>query len=160
MSRNIDYATIAVPDDKAPPEYTYAERRAEILELVRRAGHPGVLNKSELARRYDCSDANIHNDLDVLADYAVNAIDETRFDATAKFVFDKAVREFIDRGEYMKAVSVIESQDAWLARRGHVEEQPDRHEVAVDANLALSSEEKAQLDAMFDEPDDLEEGTS
>ena len=146
MSQQIDYGSITVPSDKPPTEYTYAERRAEILELIKQAGHPGLLNKTELARRYDCTDPNIHNDIDVLAGYVVEAIDETEFDATATLVFDKAVREFVDRGEYAKAVDTIDKQSKWLARRGHVQDEPDRIEVEGDhevRTVSMSSEAAA-----------------
>lgn len=39
-----------IPDGKPREDYSYVERRAEILRRIERAGHPNALNKSELAR--------------------------------------------------------------------------------------------------------------
>lgn len=46
-----DYLAVKLPA-KPRTEYSYAERRGEILQLVEQAGHPAVLNQAELADRY------------------------------------------------------------------------------------------------------------
>lgn len=63
MGREIDYDSIDISDDKTLSEYSYAQRRAELLKLVRTAGSPRLISQTCLSRRYDCSQPTISNDL-------------------------------------------------------------------------------------------------
>lgn len=58
-----DYDSVAVPSEP-PSEYSYVERRAELLQQVRETGHPSRLNQRELAERYDVSQQQISKDFD------------------------------------------------------------------------------------------------
>ena len=129
MSNDIDYRSIEVPETKAATEYTYAERRAEILKLVEEAGHPRAINQTRLADRYGCAQSNISNDIDVLREYITDNIDETTVDAITETVFQKSIRELVEQGDYKDAVKAVESWNDWLMDRGKVEKEPDKHEV-------------------------------
>lgn len=128
MGNDIDYRAINIPDDKLPPEYTYAERRAEILQLIEKAGHPRAINQSELADRYGCVQSNISNDVDVLREYIVSNIDEDTVDSITETVYQTSIRELMSNGEYKDAVNALESWNNWLMDRGKVEKEPDKHE--------------------------------
>jgi len=129
MSNDIDYRAIEVPTDKPPQEYTYAERRAEILQLIEQAGHPRAINQSRLGERYGCAQSNISNDVSVLREYITNNIDETTVDTITETVYQKSIRELVDNGDYKDAVKAVESWNDWLMDRGKVEKEPDKHEV-------------------------------
>ena len=129
MSNDIDYRAIEVPTDKPPQEYTYAERRAEILQLIEEAGHPRAINQSRLGERYGCAQSNISNDVSVLREYITSNIDETTVDTITETVYQKSIRELVDNGEYKDAVKAVESWNDWLMDRGKVEKEPDKHEV-------------------------------
>jgi hypothetical protein len=132
MSNDIDYRSIEVPETKAATEYTYAERRAEILKLIEEAGHPRAINQTRLADRYGCAQSNISNDIDVLREYITTNIDETTVDAITETVFQKSIRELVEQGDYKDAVKAVESWNDWLMDRGKVEQEPDKHEIEGD----------------------------
>ena len=132
MSNDIDYRSIEVPETKAATEYTYAERRAEILKLVEEAGHPRAINQTRLADRYGCAQSNISNDISVLREYITENIDETTVDAITETVFQKSIRELVEQGDYKDAVKAVESWNDWLMDRGKVEQEPDKHEIEGD----------------------------
>jgi len=129
MARETDYRTVEIPDDQPPGEYHWTERRAEILKLVEEAGHPRKVNQSRLADRYGVSEAQLSKDMGRLREFIVSNIDETRVDSITETVYQKAVSELMDNGEYKDAVKAVESWNDWLMDRGKVEKEPDRHEV-------------------------------
>lgn len=128
MAQNIDYSSINIDTDQPRSEYHYTERRAEILEAIKRKGHPSALNQAALAREYDVSEAQISKDMGVLREYIVDNIDETRVDAITQQVFETSIRELLERDEYDKAVKATESWNDWLFDRGKVEKEPEQHE--------------------------------
>lgn len=129
MGNDIDYRAIEVPEDKPAKEYTYAERRAEILQLIEQAGHPRAINQTRLSDRYGCAQSNISNDIDVLREYITNNIDERTVDSITETVYQKSIQELVSNGEYKDAVKAVESWNDWLMNRGKVEKEPDKHEV-------------------------------
>ena len=129
MANNIDYRSVEVPEDKGPKEYTYAERRSEILKLIEAKGHPRGINQTRLADRYGCTQGNISNDVSVLRDYIVENIDERTVDSITETVYQRSIQELMDNGEYKDAVKAVESWNDWLMDRGKVEKEPDKHEV-------------------------------
>lgn len=68
MASNIDYSMVDIPRGKPPENYTYAERRAEILQLILKAGHPGLVSRTELSHRYGTSIQQITKDIQVLTE--------------------------------------------------------------------------------------------
>lgn len=62
-----DYAS-DVPTTKPPEEFTYQERRADLLTQVRDLGAPSMLNQSEEAERYGVSQQQISKDLDRISE--------------------------------------------------------------------------------------------
>jgi len=135
MSNQIDYRAIEVPTDKPPKEYTYAERRSEILQLIEQAGHPRAINQTRLAERYGCAQSNISNDVDVLREYIVDNIDERTVDTITETVYQKSIRELVDNGDYKDAVKAVESWNDWLMDRGKVERKADKQKVEHSGNI-------------------------
>lgn len=90
MAGEINYETVDVPTDKESSEYTYAERRAEILVLIKQAGHPRRINQSQLADRYDCSAPNISKDMAALADHVDETLGDRR-ELNTQMVLERAI---------------------------------------------------------------------
>ena len=125
-----DYDSYQVPEDKAPEEYTYNERRAEILELIREAGHPEHLNQTQLGNRYDVHQSTISRDYDALREYIRDSLGTHRH-AITDSVYRKAIKEYTDRGEYNEAIDALESWNEWLREEGarDVEPETERREL-------------------------------
>lgn len=125
MAGEIDYETVEVPAEKTPVEYTYAERRAEILTLIKQAGHPCRINQSQLADRYDCSAPNISKDMAALADH----IDETlgdRRELNTRTVLERAIDGLIEQEEWRQAAKTALEYDEWIRENKELEELTER----------------------------------
>jgi len=148
-----DYAKVTVPDGEPPEEYTYNERRAEILQLIERKGHPWGFNKSELGRRYGVSDVQIHKDFNRIKDWYRDRIGEDA--ATASdLAYRRIVQEHMSNGDYEKARRALDSWNGWLGDRGFEDKETEQVEHTGGLDLSLSSDEKARLADTFDtEPD-------
>lgn len=109
------YESIEIPA-KSPTEYTYAERRAELLQLVRQRGHPSALNQAELAERYEVSQQQISKDLDRLEEHIRASIGRRR-DLTATSVYDRAIQGLLEAGEFYKAALVEDMRQTYLSDR-------------------------------------------
>jgi len=123
MSDITDYRAVNVPDDTPPSEYSYVERRAEILSLIEEAGHPDALNQTRLSERYGTSQSNISKDFDRLREYIRNTLGHHRH-AISEALYHKAIKEYTDRGEYDKAIDALESWNEWLREEGAREIEP------------------------------------
>ena len=128
MSEHTDYKAVAVPDEKPPTEYSYVERRAEILSLIEQAGHPDALNMAQLARRYETSRSNVYKDFQRLKDFYRDRIGD---DARVKsdWAYNKIIQEHMDNREFDKARKALDSWNGWLQDTGEQEKEPDKHEV-------------------------------
>lgn len=110
-----DYTAVNVPT-KPPSDFSYVERRAEILQLVEQAGHPSALNFSELADRYEVSPQQISKDMDRLDEYIRENISHRR-DLEIRSVLRRAMKGLLEEEEYYQAAKVAESYDEYLDRR-------------------------------------------
>ncbi|AAM88768.1 hypothetical protein PhiCh1p96 [Natrialba phage PhiCh1] len=145
MSDDIEYGAIDIPEEKHPTEYSYVERRAEILSLIERAGHPRAITQTELAKRYDTSQSNISKDFDRLRDYVHDRVgDDAK--VVSELVYNRAIQDLLDEGDAYKAAKVVKMRDEWLFDLGELERAPDRVDVAgeleVDNNLELSDTDR------------------
>jgi hypothetical protein len=129
MSDEIDYGAVEVPSDKHPTEYTYVERRAEILSLIQRAGHPRAVTQTELAKRYDTSQSNISKDFDRLRDYIRDRVGDDA-QMVSSLVYNRAIQDLLEQGDPYKAAKVVKMRDEWLFDIGELERQPDRVELS------------------------------
>jgi hypothetical protein len=145
MSDDIEYGAIDVPEGKHPTEYSYVERRAEILSLIERAGHPRAITQTELAKRYDTSQSNISKDFDRLREYIHDRVgDDAK--VVSQLVYNRAIQDLLDEGDPYKAAKVVQMRDEWLFDLGELERQPQAvdvdGELAIDNNLELSDSDQ------------------
>jgi len=122
------YHEITLPDEKPRSEYSYVERRAAILKIIEKRGHPWGLNKSQLGREFGVSDAQIHKDLDRLKEYYSNRIGEDA-KASTEMAYKRIIQEHLDNNEFDKARKALDTWNSWLQDTGHQEKEPDKHEV-------------------------------
>jgi transcriptional antiterminator len=126
-----DYRAIEVPEDTPPEEYAYTVRRAEILHLVEEAGHPDAINQSRLAERYGVARSTISRDFDRIREYYREHLGTHRHAITAA-AYRKAIKEYIDRGEYSEAIDALESWNEWLREEGVRDTEAEELEVSGD----------------------------
>jgi len=122
-----DYSAIEPPEGKPPEEYTYNERRAEILQLIEQKGHPWGFNKSQLGRRYGVSCEQIRKDFDRLKDWYDDRIGDDAKQAS-DLAYRRIVQEHMDNGNYEKARRALDSWNGWLQDTGEQETEPDQLE--------------------------------
>ncbi len=123
-----DYRQVPLPDDKPRGDYSYVERRAAILRVIEKRGHPWGLNKTQLGREFGVSDAQIHKDLDRLKEWYSNRIGEDA-EFSSELAYKKIVKEHMDNNELEKARKALDSWNGWLQDTGKQEKEPDKHEV-------------------------------
>ena len=150
MARDIDYESISIDRDQPRSEYHYTERRAEILQAIKKKGHPAALNQASLARQFEVSEAQISKDMNVLREYIVSNIDETRVDAITEQVYQTSIQELLGKGEHSKAVKAVESWNNWLMDRGKVDKEPEKIEHG--GNVGVTSD----VVTVTSEPDDTD----
>ena len=114
-SNEPDYSAVSVPT-KTPTEYSYVERRAELLQLVEQAGHPLALNQGELSDRYGVSQQQISKDFDRLDEY-IRARLERRRDLQIGSVLKRCMTGALEEGDYNAARRAAEAYDEYLDRR-------------------------------------------
>jgi hypothetical protein len=124
MSDDTDYSAVKIPTDIPREKYNAKQRRAEILNIIHRLGHPGAVNQSELARAYGCTPQNVNNDMDVLAGYIEDQLDDRRT-LVVQSVFQKSIRGLIEDEDWKDAAIVAEKWDSWLTDRSELGERLD-----------------------------------
>jgi len=113
-SNQPDYSAVDLPS-KDPTEYSYVERRAELLQRVKEAGEPSVLNQTELADTFGVSQQQISKDLDRLATHIRDRmIDRDRRAFVVENVVRRSIRGLLDEEEYRKAAQTAMDYDDWI----------------------------------------------
>lgn len=135
----VDYSSIPIPEDKPPEEYTFNERRAEILRMIERKGHPWGFNYSQLGRRYGVSHTTIRKDFDRLKEWYRDRIGEEA-DFSSEIAYKRIIQEHLDNGEMDKARKALDSWNTWLQDTGRQEKEPDKHEVQGEGGGPLQIE--------------------
>lgn len=99
-----DYSAVSIPT-KPAHEFTYVERRAELLQQVRDLGHPLRLNQSEAAERYGVSQQQINKDLDRIADHVSEDLSRRRH-LTTESVVQRSLRGMLADEEWHRAAKM------------------------------------------------------
>lgn len=117
---SVDYAAVDLPDTDAKPrtEWHYTQRRAELLQLIREAGHPGELNQTELAEKYDVSQQQISKDLGRIGESIRQSLDDDRRALHVDSVVQRSIRGLLDQGEFYKAAQLALEWDEWVDESG------------------------------------------
>lgn len=128
-NENLD--EIEVPDDKMPDEYHYTERRAELLRLIKKKGHFGGFNYSQLGRRYDVSHTQIRKDFKRIREFYEPIIGENS-EVKSEVAFQKIIEESLDRGDLDAARRALTDYNEWLGEIGEQRriERTQKHAIA------------------------------
>jgi len=129
-SNTPDYATLPVPSEKPPTEYTWAERRSELYNYIEKAGHPRNLERSQkqLGDRYGVSQRQISDDVQAIREFESEHVGED-VRANTSFVCEKAVRELLENGNHEEAAKLQIKYFEWLQEAGEEDKPADKHEV-------------------------------
>jgi len=112
-----DYRSVELPDadEKPRPEWHYTQRRAELLQRIRDAGHPGRLNQGELADEYGVSQQQISKDMKRIGQSIRSALDDDRRVLTVDSTVQRAIRGLLEDGDYYKAGQLALDYDEWVS---------------------------------------------
>lgn len=110
-----DYTAVEIPATKPPDDFTYQERRADLLRQIRDLGHPSMINQVEAADRYGVSQAQISKDLGRLAESVrEHVVDRDRRAFTVDSVVRRAIQGLLEEEEYRKAAQTAMEWDEWI----------------------------------------------
>ena len=108
-----DYNSVELPSTSRE-EYGYVQRRAELLQLIREAGHPSELNQSKLAERYNVSQQQISKDIRRLGEYVHEQIaNRDRRALVVDTTVSRAIRGLLDEEEWRAAAKTAMEYDEW-----------------------------------------------
>lgn len=130
MTSEPDYRALKPPAGKAPAEYSYVERRAELFTMIERAGHYRNLQRSyrELARRYDCSPATITKDIKRINEWQAAQLGEG-VDHELETLKTTAVQYYLENNEPHKAYYLMNNHYEILMEAGLKDRAADKHEI-------------------------------
>lgn len=133
FSDHPDYASFELPEDTPKDEWAWQHRRAYIYRQLIDRGHHQLLNKTDLATEFGVTRKTIYDDLDKIAEYIDQEM-ATNHRSETVAVFQKAVKELLDEGEYAQAAKVQSQFSQWLAGQGEIDTEPQtvRVEHSVD----------------------------
>lgn len=137
-----DYYQVDVPQQKDPTDYSYIERRSEILGLILERGSPHGVKQARLAERYDVSESQISQDMDRLRTHVENHLGRSA-KMTTRALYQKTIQNLQDEGEYREAFEVAMEWNKWLQDIGKQETEPERHEIS--GELSSEHTEKKML---------------
>lgn len=144
------YYDLDIPEEKDPADYNYRERRAELLKLAIRAGHPDQISPTKMAKRYDVVKSTISKDMDRIAEEIHDNLNDDA-EMVTSVVYRKSIRELMDRGDYLDAVEVLESWNEWLFDVGEQQKTPE--EIDVNANASEAYLEMLKETGAVDDED-------
>ena len=125
-----DYSAVPIPA-KPPTEYSYVERRADLLKQIYNLGSPSMINQTEAADRYGVSQPQISKDLSRLGEHIDAELGSRRALATDA-VFKRAIRGLLEEGDYRDAARTVKDWNEWLTEYQDLRELEARIE-AVEA---------------------------
>jgi len=135
MTEQIDYQAVEVPEDKRPPEYTYTEKRAEIVRLWKQSNDPYTeISPTRLAERYEQAKSTLHEDIEIVKEYLRENIG-TDDDIKTDLGFDRAIKKLEEQGKWHKAAKVRKMKYDWLHETGHKDKEPEEYEIEHDGPI-------------------------
>lgn len=125
---NVDLTTIPIPEEPHD-DWQSEERRAWILNRVQELGHPSLLDHEKMKEKFDVSLRQTYYDLEHVMDWVEDNVISEHHTGKNWTVFEKAKREALKEGKWQEAVEIVEAEAQWLEDRGHIDKEPEKHEV-------------------------------
>lgn len=123
----INYFDIPIPKAKKPENYTYKERRAEILKLMIEGGQPNCISQIELAKRYGVSQPQISHDIKAIAE-SMKKNNENMIILMSEVGYRNSIKKLQEQGKYYKAARVLSLWNDWLFNSGRMKKAPEKFE--------------------------------
>jgi Arc/MetJ-type ribon-helix-helix transcriptional regulator len=144
MANHPDYATVEIPDDTPATEYTWAQRRSELYDLIGEAGHPRNLERSqaELGHRYAVDQSQISHDIQAIREYETDRSGDGA-DANTEFVIRRSVRGLLEDEDWREAACTQLDYYDWLFDTGKREKAPDKLDVDQTTTHELDDEDRS-----------------
>lgn len=148
MSNEPNYRQLSPPEDKAPDEYSWAERRSELYDMIERAGHYRNLERSQrdLGNRYGVSHTTIRNDIQAINEWMADRLGDDA-EAELETLKNRAVQKLIDEGKEDKAFYLMKNYWETLMEAG----LKDKATEEVDVNFDPSEAYIAALESKADD---------
>lgn len=130
--QGVNYEELEPPEN--PKEASTQHRRAALYRRVKELGHPALFDREEkehFARKFDISFRQVYYDLEAVREFVEGTLNFQEHVTNVKFVFEKAMAEAIDEGEWDEAADIAMQESEWLERRGVIENK-DVKKVEVD----------------------------
>lgn len=124
MARKIDYYAVNVCSNKDPKEYTFAQRRSVLLKEIIKAGHPGAISQRKWADKFGVSQAQIFQDMDVLAEYMKENAGR-HAELMSESVYNNSIKKLQEEGKHKDAAQVVEMYTNWLFKSGRRRKEPE-----------------------------------
>lgn len=140
-SSSVDYSRIDLPD-KPRTDWHYTHRRAELLQLVREAGHPGELNQTELAEKFGVSQQQISKDLDRLGEHIRENTSIERRTLLVDSTINRAIRGLLNEGKYREAAKTALEYDEWVRNTDAIAEKQQEDSIIFDVSSAFVDNER------------------
>lgn len=150
-----NYRQLSPPEDKRPEEYTWAERRGELYDMIERAGHYRNLEQSQrdLGRRYSVSHTTIQKDIaKVLEQWGEQLGEHAK--AELDTIKTRAVQDLLDDNKSDKAYYLMMNHYQTLMDAGVKERAPDKTELS--GGLDISGED-AYFEMLAEKNDEIED---
>jgi len=124
-----NYRAITPPADKKRTEYSYVERRAELYDMLERAGHYRNLERStrQLGDRFGVSHTQIRKDIQRIMKWKAEHLGD-HVDAELETLKTKAVQDALENGDAAKAYDIISKHLQNLQSLGVVNKEPEQLE--------------------------------
>jgi len=132
MDAYADYRGITPPRDKPPTDYTCAERRARLYDIIDDKGHHRNLERStrQLGDRFGVSHTTIRRDIDAILEYKTENLGEN-IKAELETLKTKAVDEALENGDAAEAYQIISEHLKNLQSVGIEDKEPEEHELRL-----------------------------
>jgi len=145
----IDYLNVEIPEGKDPLDYTYYERRREIIDEIKEVQDPNLVYKTKLAERYDVTKGQITHDFDAIMEY-LNRKGWKKNGGRVKLfldnLFDDIVREKKKQVRHGEATQkelydFVREHARWLMDIGHIDKAADKHEISIEEDIKNKTDE-------------------
>lgn len=115
-----DYDAVDLPDSDAVSREDWgpAERRAELLQRIREAGHPRGLNQTELGDEFGVSQQQISKDFAKIGAHVRQSLDDDRRALAVNATVQRAIRGLLNEDRYYDAGRLALKWDSWIDESG------------------------------------------
>lgn len=130
MSDHPNYKKVEPESTKPRPEYTWAERRAELNNLIESAGHHRKLERSqeELSNEFGVTQPTIWKDIQAVLEWRANNLGDNA-EAELSILKTKAVQEKLDDSDAAAAYEIAAEHYELLMSMGVKDKAPEKHQV-------------------------------